>query len=100
MFDTYAGALPQLDVFGIGAPLTAAGTVALGLLVWLGSLALRALVGGRWRASLVSTGCGCLLGLLGVASALVILALVALFVVGMLAAARGTASLPIAGLLA
>ena len=57
------------DLTGTIALLGTGGTIALGLTVWLASVMLRALVGGRQRASPVASCCGCVFGLVAFAVA-------------------------------
>ena len=52
------------DLNGTIAVLGTGGAIALGLTVWLASVVLRALFGGRQRAASFHTCCGCLVGLL------------------------------------
>ena len=56
--------MPPFDLNGTIAALGAGGTIALGLTVWLVSVVLRALFGGRRGVSPFAAGCGCLFGLL------------------------------------
>jgi ABC-type multidrug transport system permease subunit len=56
--------MPPFDLTGLTAVLGTGATIALGLTVWLLSVALRALFGGRRRrAAPIHTCCSCVAGL-------------------------------------
>ena len=61
--------MPPFDLTGTVAVLGTGATIALGLTVWLASVVLRALLGGRQRASPVVGCCGCAFGLVAFAVA-------------------------------